>query len=93
MLSLDKETGKEIWRREMSNYAWSSPVAVYDKKGNSYIVQCDSVGNIYLIKGKTGEIIQKKNFYGSNIEASPSIYNNTIIIANRGGRIFSMTIK
>ncbi|CAG9610167.1 PQQ-like beta-propeller repeat protein [Pseudoneobacillus rhizosphaerae] len=93
MLSLDKETGKEIWRREMSNYAWSSPVAVYDKKGNSYIVQCDSVGTIYLIKGKTGEIIQKKNFYGSNIEASPAIYNNTIVIANRGGRIFSLTIK
>jgi outer membrane protein assembly factor BamB len=93
MISLDKETGKEIWRREMSNYAWSSPVAIYDKKGNSYIVQCDSVGNIYLLKGKTGEVIQKKNFFGANIEASPAIYNNTIVIANRGGRIFSLTIK
>lgn len=93
MLSLDKETGKEIWRREMSSYAWSSPVAVYDQKGNSYLVQCDSVGNIYLLKGKTGEVIQKKNFYGANIEASPAIYNNTIVIANRGGKIFSLTIK
>lgn len=93
MISLDKETGKENWRREMSNYSWSSPVVVYDKKGNSYIVQCDSIGNIYFIKGKTGEVIQKKNFYGSNIESSPAIYNNTIVIANRGGRIFSLTIK
>jgi hypothetical protein len=93
MISLDKQTGKEIWRREMSQYAWSSPVAVYDKKGNSYIVQCDSVGTIYLLKGKTGEIIQKKNFYGSNIESSPAIFNNMIVIANRGGRIFSLTIE
>jgi hypothetical protein len=93
MISLDKESGKEIWRREMTSYAWSSPVAVYDKKGNSYLIQCDSVGRMYLIKGKTGELIQQMNTFGANIEASPAIYNDTIVIANRGGKIFTIKIK
>jgi hypothetical protein len=93
MISLDKETGKEIWRREMTNYAWSSPVAIYDQKGRSYLIQCDSAGRIYLIRGKTGELIQSVNTFGANIEASPAIYNDTIVIANRGGKIFTLKIK
>ncbi|MHC0035398.1 PQQ-binding-like beta-propeller repeat protein [Pseudoneobacillus sp. C159] len=93
MISLDKETGKELWRWEMPNYAWSSPVVVYDQKGHSYIIQCDSVGRIHLLQGKTGKLIKTINTYGANIEASPAIYQDTIVIANRGGKIFTVKIN
>ncbi|HZJ83575.1 MAG TPA: pyrrolo-quinoline quinone, partial [Clostridia bacterium] len=39
MVALNKETGNEVWIREMENYAWSSPVDFYDKEGNAYIIQ------------------------------------------------------
>ena len=36
---------------------WSSPVAVYTPSGKSYIVACDTVGNMFLLEGKTGKIV------------------------------------
>jgi outer membrane protein assembly factor BamB len=93
MISLDKETGKEQWRWEMPNYSWSSAVVIYDQKGHSYIIQCDSVGRIHLLQGKTGKLIRTINTFGANIEASPAIYNDTIVIANRGGKIFAVKMK
>ncbi|MCT8138266.1 pyrrolo-quinoline quinone [Anaerobacillus sp. CMMVII] len=48
MVALHKETGEEIWRWEMPHYAWSSPVDVYDEHGNAFVVQCDSIGNMYF---------------------------------------------
>ena len=55
LISLDKETGEEVWRWEMPNYSWSSTVAVYTDNGKAYFVQADSVGNIFLLNesGKT----------------------------------------
>ncbi|MBO9129132.1 PQQ-binding-like beta-propeller repeat protein [Bacillus sp. 165] len=92
MVALNKTTGEEAWRWEMPNYTWSSPVAVYDKHGQAFIVQSDSVGNMYLLDGKSGKIINKINL-GANIEASPAVYNDSIIVASRGGQIFKVTIK
>ncbi len=92
MVALDKETGDEVWTWEMPNYAWSSPVPIYESDGTSYIIQADSVGNIYLLKGATGEILHEINV-GSNIEASPAVYENKIVLASRGGKIFGISIK
>ncbi|MDE5413182.1 outer membrane protein assembly factor BamB family protein [Alkalihalobacterium chitinilyticum] len=92
MVALDKQTGKEVWRWEMENYAWSSPVDVYSKSGTSYIVQADSVGNLHLLKGKTGELISTMNV-GANIEASPAVFHDTLVVASRGGRIYGIKLK
>jgi len=92
MVAVNKTTGKEVWRWEMPSYTWSSPVAVYDKNGQAYLIQCDSIGTMYLLNGKTGEVINKINL-GSNIEASPAIFNDSIVVASRGGQIFKVKIK
>lgn len=91
IIALNKNTGKEVWRYEMPYYAWSSPVDVYDSNGKSYIIQCDSIGNMYLIEGTTGKFLDKINL-GSNIEGSPAIYNNTIIVGTRGGLFYGINI-
>jgi len=76
----------------MNNYAWSSPVAVYDEDGNAYIIQCDSAGNMALIDGKTGTELDKVSL-GTNIEATPAVYGNTVVVGTRGQKIYGITIK
>lgn len=93
MIALDKNTGAENWRWEMPNYAWSSPVSVQDENGTNYILQSDSIGNTHLLRGSTGELLKTVNYFGTNIEASPAIYNDILVVANRGGQIFSLKIK
>lgn len=92
ILAIDKSTGKEVWRFIMPNYAWSSPVDFYDVNGKGYIIQCDSVGNMYLIEGASGEVCFNINL-GSNIESSPAIFNDSIVVATRGGEICCVKVK
>lgn len=91
LISYDRNTGEENWRWEMPNYSWSSPVAVYSKDNKAYIIQGDSVGNMNLLNDK-GELLEQINL-GANIEASPIVVDNEIIVASRGGQIFNISIK
>lgn len=92
IVALNKKTGEEIWRYEMPNYSWSSPVDIYDDKGKGYLLQGDSIGNLYLIDGKTGQVLNSINL-GSNIESSPAVYNNILVVATRWGKIYGVNIE
>ncbi|WP_373231158.1 PQQ-binding-like beta-propeller repeat protein [Cohnella sp.] len=92
MVALDKSTGKEIWKLPMKSYSWSSPVDVYDNKGIAYIVQADSVGNIFVINALDGKIKGKINI-GSNIEASPAIFNDYVVLATREGKFYGLKLE
>ncbi len=92
LVALDKSTGEERWAINTDNYSWSSPVAVYASNGKAYIVQADSKGTIYLIDGKTGNIKDSINV-GSNVEASPAIYGNKLVVGTRGKKIVGIDIK
>lgn len=92
MVAIDKKTGKEAWKLPMKNYAWSSPVDVYDEAGNAYIVQADSKGTISVIDAKAGKVKGSLNT-GSNIEASPAIFNDRLVVATRGGKILGMKLQ
>ncbi|HHW47099.1 MAG TPA: PQQ-like beta-propeller repeat protein [Clostridiaceae bacterium] len=92
LFALDKNSGKEVWTVELENDSWSSPVDVYTKDGKSYLIQCDSVGNVYLIEGKSGKILDTINL-GANIEASPAVYDNILVIGTRGQKICGIRIK
>jgi hypothetical protein len=92
LIAFDKQTGEEIWVINFDRYSWSSPVDVYTKDGKSYLICCDSVGYMYLIEGKTGEILDKIPL-GGNVEGSPAIYEDMIVIGTRGQQIFGIQIK
>jgi hypothetical protein len=92
LVALDKETGKEVWKTDLPNYAWSSPVAVYTPAGKSYIVLCDSVGKMRLIEGKTGTVVDTLDL-GTNTEASPAAFGDTIVVGTRGQKIFGIKIR
>lgn len=92
LVALDKETGQERWVLDMPNYAWSSPVAVYANDGNAYIIQCNSKGDMMLIDAINGTVLDRINL-GSNIEASPAVFENTVVVGTRGGKIIGVKVQ
>ena len=80
------------WECDFAGYPWSSPVAVYDESGKGYLVQCNKTGYIHLIDGQTGEILNEMSL-GSNVEASPAVYNNMVVVGTRGGLIYGMDLN
>lgn len=92
LVALDTKTGDTVWEYAMPYYTWSSPVAVYTKKGKSYICVGDSEGNLALLDGKTGNVLDSINL-GSNMEASPSVFEDTLVIGTRGCQIYGIKLK
>jgi len=91
LIAFDRATGEIAWENNYPAWGWSSPTAVYTYDGTSFIILSDSVGNMRLLRGKTGEELYRINL-GANIEASPAIFGNTLIVGTRGQRIFGIDI-
>ncbi len=92
IIAFDKVTGNVVWEQEMKHYSWSSPAAVYTPGGKGYIIQCDSSGDMMLLDGLTGETLDKVNL-GENIEASPSVFNNMVVVGTKGEKIYGVRIN
>lgn len=92
IVALDKKSGELVWETKIDNYMWSSPVDIYDKDGNGYIIQGDSVGNLFLLDGKNGNILNTITLNG-NIESSPAVFENTLVVATRNGTIYGININ
>ena len=69
-----------------------SPVDIYDKDGNGYIIQGDSAGYLHLIDGKEGNI-KSSVLLNGNIESSPAVFNNVLVVATRNGTIYGVKVK
>ena len=79
ILALDKETGKVVWQKSLSAEAISSPVAVYNKRGDAWIIQGDAGGNLTMLKGSTGEVCTTLNL-GGEIQGSPAVYKDILVV-------------
>lgn len=91
LAALDKHTGDILWEFKTNQYGWSSPVCVYDKAGTGYVIYCTSAGKMYLLDGLTGEIKDTIQL-GGNIEASPAVYESTIVVGTRAMKIWGITL-
>ncbi len=92
LVCVDTKTGDILWEKFMPHYGWSSPVPVYTRDGKGYLVVCDSVGYMYLIEGTTGETLSRVTLSG-NVEGSPAVYGNTIIVGTRAQKIHCVTLS
>ena len=92
LVALNTKTGKEAWRVSMEHYTWSSPAAVYTADGRGYVVQCDSIGNVFFIEGISGKILSTTSVE-TLVEASPAVYEDKIVVGTRGQRIFGLQVK
>ncbi|MBR0445180.1 MAG: pyrrolo-quinoline quinone [Clostridia bacterium] len=91
-VAINKHTGETVWEKK-TNFAWSSPVAVYDEAGNGYIIQPDSHGDIYLFNGLTGERYCILDTKSKNYEATGIAYGNMFVIGNKDHKILGIRIS
>ncbi len=91
LVALNKHTGSVVWEIVTEAYSWSSPVAVYDNEGKGCLVFCTSGGYMYLIDGLTGTVMDSLNV-GGNVEASPAVYNGTVVVGTRSQTILGVKI-
>lgn len=93
IVAYDRATGNLAWPAiETKADYWSSPLAIYDKEGKGYIVQCDRSGFMKLYEGSTGKLLDTLNL-GSRIDATPAAYDDMIVVGTRGQKIFGIKIK
>jgi hypothetical protein len=50
------------------------------------------VGNGLLMDGRNGEVLNSVPL-GSNVEASPIVFNNMIVVGTRGQKVFGIKIS
>ncbi len=109
LVAYDKDLGTRVWEYNMNIYSYSSPVDFYDSEGNAYIVICDSIGQVHMIRGEAGiddkdrriTYIQTKRNLGQDdetssgicIEASPVIYEGMLVVGTTSGSIFGIAIE
>ncbi len=83
IVALDRKTGAEVWKRELENKAISSPVAVYDRDGQAYLIQADERGILSLMDAGTGSVLHTLDI-GGRIDGSPAVYNDVLVIGATG---------
>ena len=91
-MAFDKKDGRELYRTKLKCYCWSSPVAFYNDRNEMFVFVGDVTGNVYLIQGKTGEIVATAKV-GTNFEASPIVVDNKIIVGSRGNKIYKISLQ
>ena len=89
---INKETGEVAWTRNLKAYGWSSPVCVYSDSGRGYVAVGSCSGELRLIDGLTSELVCDADLQ-ANIEGSPVVYGNTLVVGTRGSKIIAVTIQ
>lgn len=92
LISLDIKTGETVWKQELSRYAWSSTVTMYTKTGLAYLIQCCSDGTVLLMNAANGMVLDQLNL-NATLEATPAVFENTIVLGTRDRRIVGITVE
>lgn len=92
LVALDKKTGEEVWKRQLDAYSWCSPVAVKSSEGKTYGIFTDFYGQMHLFDPKTGKDLHTISL-GANIESSPAVYDDMIVVGSYAQKIFGIKIK
>lgn len=92
IVALNKSDGSKAWEKQMA-YTWSSPVCIYDNMNRGVVVYASSDGNLYMADGVSGEEKSRLKISDGNIEASPAVYENTLVVGTRSGKICGVSLK
>ncbi len=91
LIAFDKLTGEIIFRQTFKRYGWSSPVAIYGAEGEAHLILGDSGGNLRLLHARTGATLDTLLLTG-NIEGSPAVFGDMLVIGTRGRWIYGIKI-
>ena len=83
IVALNKQTGTVVWQHELAAPTVSSPVAVYNKAGDAWIIQGDESGKLTMLKGLSGQVVTELALEGA-IDGSPAVYNDYLVVGTTG---------
>ncbi len=89
---ISKRSGRVKWE-QAGPYTWSSPVCVYNTFGKDEVLYARSDSKLLMVDGLTGETDSELELGSGNIEASPAVYNDTLVLGTRGNNIFGVKLK
>ena len=92
LFCIEKATGKVAWRVCLNRYGWSSPVCVYSDSGKGYVVVASSSGILRCLDGLTGQELFQADLQ-SNVEGSPVVFGNTLVVGTRGKKIAAICFE
>ena len=93
LLALDAETGEQLWNYTSDSYSWSTPTCFYDTDGNGYVLYASCIqGALFWLDGRDGTLLDTFPFH-CTVEASPVVYNNTVVIGTRNNEIYGITLE
>lgn len=93
VVALAKDDGRELWRLKVGADLWSSPTAVRDgAAGKTWILQADRAGRLMLLDGLDGKVAARLQL-DANVEASPAVFDDMIVLATRGGTVYGIRIQ
>ena len=92
LFCIEKATGKVTWRVCLNRYGWSSPVCVYSDSGKGYVVVASSSGILRCLDGLTGQELFQTDLQ-SNVEGSPVVFGNTLVVGTRGKKIAAICFE
>lgn len=91
LLAINRQSGETAYTVPLKHYAWSSPVGFYNEKNELFVFLGDTAGNVYLLRGRTGEVLFCKTM-GGNFESSPVVIGNSAVVGSRGNTIYRFDI-
>ncbi len=91
LYALNKQTGETVWAKSMRSYGWSSPTCVYSANGKGYVLVGSSNGKLSLFEGLTGSLAAQVELQG-NIEGTPTVFDDMIVIGTRSCIIYGIKI-
>ncbi|MCR5623721.1 MAG: PQQ-binding-like beta-propeller repeat protein [Lachnospiraceae bacterium] len=88
-----KKNGRVKWE-QAGPYTWSSPVCVYNSNegGRDKVLYARSDCKLLMVDGITGDTDAELQMQSGNVEASPAVYNNILVIGTRGQMINGVKI-
>ncbi len=92
LMGVDKATGETVWTQKLGRASWSSPTCVYDENGHGALLHADGKGMLRLLNGRTGEVLSQVDL-GANVEGSPAVFNDMLVVGTRGQKIFGVRIE
>lgn len=92
LYALDKATGETAWSLPLGAHGWSSPTCVYTASGKGYVLVGSSNGRLRLLDGLTGEEATSIKLRG-NIEGTPAVFDDMIVVGTRSCRIYGVRIE
>ena len=92
LYAFNKETGEIVWQKSTTRYSWSSPVLVYNDNGDAVLIVGNSGGVLRMYDPLTGDVYDEIELDG-NMEGSPAVYGDTLVIGTRDCRIYGVQIQ